>query len=93
VKRSDETFIADISVIRQVGIVCEAASKLSPSFRAKYPAIPWAQIIGMRNIVVHQYWEVINLDVVWEAATQDVPALIKKLNAAPSSRGGRVTKN
>ena len=73
------------AVIRQVGIVGEAASKLSPSFRAKYPAIPWAQILGMRNVVVHQYWEV-DLDVVWEAATEDVPVLVKKLNAAMRRR-------
>jgi uncharacterized protein with HEPN domain len=74
------------AVIRQVGIVGEAASKLSPSFRAGYPTIPWVQIIGMRNVVVHQYWEV-DLDVVWEAATEDVPALVKKLNAASKGRG------
>lgn len=74
------------AVIRQVGIVGEAASKLSPSFRAGYPTIPWVQIIGMRNVVVHQYWE-INLYVVWGAATEDVPALVKKLNAASKGWG------
>jgi uncharacterized protein with HEPN domain len=68
------------AVIRQIGIVGEAASKLSANFRAKYPTIPWIQIIGMRNVVIHQYWE-IKLDVVWEAATRDVPALVKKLRA------------
>ena len=66
------------AVIRQIGIVGEAASKLSTDFRAKYPTIPWIQIIGMRNVVVHQYWEV-KLEVVWEAATRDVPALVKRL--------------
>ena len=71
------------AVIRQVGIVGEAASKLSLSFRAKYPTIPWNQIVGMRNVVVHQYWEV-NLDVVWDAATRDVPALARQLSAAMS---------
>ena len=74
------------AVIRQVGIVGEATSKLSPSFRAKDPTIPWTQIIGMRNFVVHQYWEV-DLDVVWEAATEDIPSLVKKL-AAMSGGGG-----
>lgn len=71
------------AVIRQVGIVGEAASQLSPSFRAKYPTIPWNQIIGMRHIVIHQYWDV-DLDVVWEAATEDVPALVRQLRAVPS---------
>ncbi len=69
------------AVIRQIGIVGEAASQLSPAFRARHPAVPWTQIIGMRNVVVHQYWEV-DLDVVWEAATEDVPALAKRLSTA-----------
>lgn len=68
------------AVIRQVSIVGEAASKLSPSFRARYPTIPWIQIIGMRNVVIHQYWE-IKLSVVWDAATRDIPELAKKLSA------------
>ena len=66
------------AVIRQVGIVGEAASKLSHIFRAAHPSVPWSQIIGMRNIVIHQYWEV-DLDVVWEIATQDIPVLVKEL--------------
>jgi hypothetical protein len=41
----------------------------------------------MRNVVVHQYWEV-DLDVVWGAATRDVPTLVKKLNAAMAGGGG-----
>jgi uncharacterized protein with HEPN domain len=70
-------------VIRQVGIVGEAASKLSPVFRTAHTSIPWRQIIGMRNIVVHQYWEV-DLDVVWEVATQDIPALVRELRPPPT---------
>ena len=71
------------AVIRQVGIVGEAASKLSVAFRATRPMIPWPQIIGMRNIVVHQYWEV-RLLTVWEVATEDIPALVRQLRS-PSS--------
>lgn len=73
------------AVIRQVSIVGEAASQLSQPFRAMHPTIPWAQIIGMRNFAIHQYWE-IKLSVVWDAATRDVPVLAKKLSAA--SGGG-----
>jgi uncharacterized protein with HEPN domain len=74
------------AVIRQVGIVGEAASKLSPVFRAKHPTIPWTQIIGIRNVVVHQYWEV-DLEMVWGAATRDVPTHVKKLNATMPGGG------
>jgi uncharacterized protein with HEPN domain len=72
------------AVIRQVGIVGEAASKLSATFRARYTAIPWRQIIGMRNVVIHHYWEV-DLDMVWEVATKDIPALVRELKPPPTS--------
>ena len=61
------------AVIRQVGIIGEAASKLSATFRASHPTVSWHEIVGMRNVVVHQYWDV-DLNAVWEAATVDIPA-------------------
>lgn len=75
------------AIIRQVGIVGEAASKLSAAFRATHESIPWRNIIGMRNIVIHQYWEV-DLDLVWTTAKKFVPELAKSLGpiAAPKTR-------
>ena len=66
------------AVIRQLSIIGEAASRLSKELRAKHTAVPWKDIMGMRNIVIHQYWEV-DFDVVWESAKKDVPALVKEL--------------
>ena len=66
------------AVIRQVGIIGEAASKLSATYRQEHDEVPWKEIIGMRNIVVHQYWEV-DMDVLWDVAKHGAPDLLKLL--------------
>ena len=55
-------------------IIGEAARALPEDVRALAPEIPWSEIIGMRNILVHGYFD-IDTDIVWEAATRDVPAI------------------
>ena len=55
-------------------IVGEAARALPEDVRALAPEIPWSKIIGMRNILVHGYFE-IDTEIVWDAATRDIPAL------------------
>jgi uncharacterized protein with HEPN domain len=66
------------AVIRELAIVGEAVKKLSPEFRAAHPEIPWGEIAGMRDILVHDYRGT-NLKNVWFAATESVPALIQAL--------------
>lgn len=58
----------------------EAASRLSPAAQARLTDIPWRQIIGMRNIVVHVYWG-IDLAELVKTTRDDLPALIAALKA------------
>ena len=58
--------------LRHLQIIGEAARALPEHVRALAPEIPWQEIIGMRNVLVHGYFE-IDTDVVWNAATRDVP--------------------
>ncbi|MCL4555212.1 MAG: DUF86 domain-containing protein [Actinobacteria bacterium] len=60
--------------MRHLQIVGEAARALPEDVRALAPDIPWPKIIGMRNVLVHDYFE-IDTDTVWDAASRDVPAL------------------
>ena len=60
--------------LRHLQIIGEAARSLPEEVRALAPDIPWPKIIGMRNVLVHGYFE-IDTDIVWEAASRDVPAL------------------
>jgi len=59
-------------------MVGEAAYNVSPELRARNSEIPWAQIIGMRHRLVHGY-SAVDLNVLWIAATENVPRLISDL--------------
>jgi uncharacterized protein with HEPN domain len=63
------------SVIRQIGIIGEAAGKISKGFRESHPTIPWSDMTGMRHKVVHDYMR-INLRKVWDTSQLSVPQLI-----------------
>lgn len=67
-------------VIYHLQIVGEAAYGLSQRFKANHPEIPWEQIIGMRHVLVHGYFE-IDLDIVWAVIEKDLPALKNAVEA------------
>ncbi len=60
--------------VRNLQIIGEAARALPEDVRALAPEIEWRKIIGMRNVLVHGYFE-IDTEIVWEAASRDAPAL------------------
>ncbi len=60
--------------VRNFQIIGEAARALPDEIRVLAPEVPWPQVIGMRNVLVHGYFE-IDAEIVWEAATRDLPAL------------------
>lgn len=66
------------AVIRQLEIMGEAVKRLSAEFRAEYPLIPWQQIAGLRDRLIHAYNDV-NNERIWVIATENVPDLLKKL--------------
>jgi uncharacterized protein with HEPN domain len=66
------------AIERLLLIVGEAANHVSKGFREKHPEIEWAQIIGLRNILAHEYGEV-KMDKIYLAATKAVPALLECL--------------
>ncbi len=59
---------------RAIQIIGEAAKKIPESLKAKYPAIPWKAMAGMRDKVTHEYFGV-NLKVLWDTIEQDLPTL------------------
>ena len=64
-------------IVHHLQIIGEAARALPDDFRDKYPDIPRSQIIGMRNILVHNYFG-IDVDVVWAVIVNDLPDLKQK---------------
>jgi uncharacterized protein with HEPN domain len=71
------TLIQD-GIIRQIEIIGEASNNVSDEFKASHSDIPWTDIVGMRNKLIHQYFGVDN-DAVWETAKKDVPELKEKI--------------
>ena len=68
-------------------VVGEAASRVSPSGRSRYPEVPWSKAIGTRNFIAHGY-DRLDYDVVWNTITEDFPALVTALERALSSESG-----
>jgi uncharacterized protein with HEPN domain len=69
------------ALVRAVEIVGEAASKLSAEGRARFPEIPWTAVTGMRDRLVHAYFDV-DRDILWATVTQALPTLLKELQSA-----------
>jgi uncharacterized protein with HEPN domain len=67
-----------LSLIRELEIIGEAASKVSPETRSQTGAVPWQDITGMRNRLTHAYFDV-DLDTVWSTVTKDLPVLKAEL--------------
>lgn len=67
-----------LSIVKDIEIIGEAASRLSIPFKEKYNNLPWQDIIGMRNQLVHGYYE-IDLDIVWATVTEDIPLILEEL--------------
>ena len=84
VSSSIEAFADDevqqVWVIHHLQIVGEAAYGVSQRLKADHPEIPWDQIIGMRHVLVHGYFE-IDLDIVWAVIEKDLPPLKDAIEA------------
>lgn len=69
---------ADARIIKSIEIIGETAAKVTDETRNKYPSMPWASIVAMRNRLIHVYFD-IDLDRVWDTITDDLPPLIEQL--------------
>jgi len=69
-----EDEILQDAVVRRIEIIGEAAGRLPDELKARYPHIPWQDIRGMRNKLIHEYGHV-DPDLVWAAVRQDLPTL------------------
>ncbi|MHB0936025.1 MAG: HepT-like ribonuclease domain-containing protein [Armatimonadota bacterium] len=66
------------AILHAVEIIGEAAAKVSPEYRSSHPEIPWRDIVGMRNHLVHAYFD-IDIPLTWKTVTEDIPQLIETL--------------
>ncbi len=74
----DRDRILNLALTRLIEIIGEAANRVTSATQAEHPDIPWPQIIGMRNRVIHAYDEV-DLDILWDVIELDLPPLIEQM--------------
>jgi uncharacterized protein with HEPN domain len=74
-----------LSIVKSVEIIGEAASKVTEETRELIHEIPWSDITAMRNRLIHGYFD-INLDIVWNTITDDLPHLISILDKIVSEK-------
>ncbi len=78
-----KNFMVQDAVVRNFEIIGEATKRIKTEFRNSYPHIPWKEIAGMRDKLIHDYFH-IDLEIVWDSITKDIPFLkleLKKIHS------------
>ena len=68
----------NLSLIRLLEVIGEAANRIPKEDRPRYPNVPWPEIIGLRNRLIHGY-DTVDLEVLWQIVKEDLPPLITGL--------------
>jgi len=69
-----------LAVMKDIEIIGEAAAKVTKATQLESPEIPWAEILAMRNRLIHGYFD-INSDTVWQTISKDIPPLLTHLHS------------
>ena len=80
--KSESEFLADVqcqdAVIRRLEVIGEAAGRLSEATTHALPDVPWASMVGMRNIMIHRYDD-IDLSIVWNSVRDALPPIVESI--------------
>lgn len=80
--RSSDDLLSDdyfsYAVVRAIEIIGETSKSISPALKARYPEIDWREMAGMRDHVIHRYFE-INWNIVWDVVSNEIPILEPKI--------------
>ncbi len=81
-----EQFVADEktfdAVMRDLEIIGEAAKHIPDTVRTQHPDISWHKIAGLRDVVAHEYFG-LDIEIIWDIVTREVPALLEQLKRVP----------
>ena len=76
----DADRMLNLSLVRLIEIIGEAASRLPDDFRRRYADVPWRETVGMRNRLIHGY-DTVDFDILWAIVQDDLPPPIAQLEA------------
>ncbi|SPE26637.1 conserved hypothetical protein [Candidatus Sulfopaludibacter sp. SbA6] len=68
------------AIVRNLQVLCESTQRIAEPHKQRHPELDWSLIAGMRNVLVHDYFEV-DFETVWLVVTRDLPALEKAMRA------------
>jgi uncharacterized protein with HEPN domain len=74
----ESDFRINFAVVRALEIVGEATKRLPMTLRDQYPNIPWKQMAGMRDRIIHGY-DTVDLEIVWDVVKQDIPQIKRQI--------------
>jgi len=69
-----------LSLVRLLEVIGEATNNTSEEFRSKHPEIPWRNMVGIRNRLIHGYFDV-DLGIVWDTVIRDLPSVLTDLES------------
>jgi uncharacterized protein with HEPN domain len=75
----EEDDVLTSALLHKAILIGEAANRVSDAGQARWP-LPWREMTGMRNVLVHDY-DAVDLGIVWQMAEQDLPALVAQIEA------------
>ena len=79
--------ILQLAVVRIIELIGEAASRVPADVRGQYPSVPWSDIVGTRNRLIHGY-DRVDLRIVWDTIQDDLPVLIEVLSSKLGEQPG-----
>ncbi|MBI5178536.1 MAG: DUF86 domain-containing protein [Nitrospinae bacterium] len=74
----DSNRILSLALVRLLEIISEAANRVSDQCRRENPSLPWAQVVSLRNRLIHGY-DSVDHDILWQILTGDLPVLVAEL--------------
>ena len=74
------------AVVKNITVIGEAARQIPPDIAERHPEIPWDDMRGMRNVIVHEYFRV-SLPIVWQTVRQNLPAVVAALKEVLEETG------
>lgn len=77
----DRDRLLALALTRLLEILGEAAGRVSRDFQERHPEVPWADIVGLRNRLIHGY-DAVDHDILWDILTGDLPPLVTHLREA-----------
>jgi uncharacterized protein with HEPN domain len=82
----DDDRLLELALVRLLEIVGEAASRVPKEECVRYPEIPWPEIVGLRNRLIHGY-DAVDLDILWQIIVNDLPPLVIALETIVMAPG------